>query len=302
MRAEGLEIIVITGLSGSGKSTALAALEDAGFFCVDNLPVALLPKFLELPVGSVSGVSRFAFVMDLRERGFVQAQRAVFEDLAGQGFAPYIIFLEASEDELLRRYSETRRQHPLAGTGGVAEGIRLEKERLAGLRQAASRVLDTTRLNVHELKAQIVSLAEKNAPAAHMRITVMSFGFKYGVPREADLVMDVRFLPNPFFVPELKELSGEDPPARDFVMGRLETGEFLAKFHDLLDFLVPRYERERKSYLTLAFGCTGGRHRSVTIAREVWRHLVESGREPVLTHRDTRRTEPKRLAGPEEIP
>ncbi|MBU2489923.1 MAG: RNase adapter RapZ [Proteobacteria bacterium] len=300
MRAEGLEIVIITGLSGSGKSTALAALEDAGFFCVDNLPVALLPKFLELPLESVSGVTRFAFVMDLRERGFLQAQRAVFEELARQGFEPFILFLEASEEELLRRYSETRRQHPLAGEGSVADGIRLEKERLAPLRQAAGRVLDTTRQNVHELKAQILTLAEKNAPVARMRITVMSFGFKYGAPGEADLVMDVRFLPNPFFVPELKDLSGEDPAARDFVLAREESTRFLEKLFDLLDFLVPRYERERKSYLTLAFGCTGGRHRSVTIAREVWHHIRESGREPVLTHRDWSRT--KRPADLEDRP
>ncbi|MBW1713834.1 MAG: RNase adapter RapZ [Deltaproteobacteria bacterium] len=283
-----MEIIIITGLSGSGKSTALAALEDAGYYCVDNLPVALLPKFLELPTESVAGVSKLAFVMDLREKGLLQSYKTVFDQLARQGFEPFIIFLEAGDEELLRRYSETRRQHPLSGGEGVAAGIRRERERLEVLRQAANRVIDTSRTNVHELKAHIIDVVGKNAPASRLKIHVTSFGFKYGVPREADLVMDVRFLPNPYFMPELKELSGEDAPAREFVLSRQESREFLERFYALLDYLLPMYERERKSYLTLAFGCTGGRHRSVTIAAEVSRHIQEQGREATLIHRDLR--------------
>lgn len=289
MKAQSPKIIIITGLSGSGKSTALAALEDCGFFCVDNLPAALLPKFLELQVQTISEVTRFAFVMDLREKDFLARYESVFADLKAQGFSLEIVFLEASEDALLRRYSETRRHHPLSDEKGLLQGIRTEKDRLARLRGIAGRVIDSTKSNVHELKALILELAEKDIRKKRLWINVLSFGFKYGIPRDADLVMDVRFLPNPFFVPELKNQDGQARQVRDFVLDRNETKEFMKKYIDMLDYLVPLYEREGKSYLTLAVGCTGGRHRSVAVADAVYEHLTGFTKNISLAHRDMER-------------
>ncbi|MBI9076870.1 MAG: RNase adapter RapZ [Desulfatibacillum sp.] len=283
---ERLKIIIITGLSGSGKSTALAAMEDAGFFCVDNLPVALLPKFLELQVQTVSEVTRFAFVMDLREKGFLSRFESVFKELETQGFAFEIIFLESDEDTLIRRYSETRRHHPLSEEKGLLNGIRLENEILAPLRKIATRVVDSSNLNVHELKALIHKLAAQETQKKSLQISVLSFGFKYGIPRGADLVMDVRFLPNPYFIPELKNQTGLMAPVRDFVLEKVQTLEFLDKFLDLLDFLVPQYEREGKAYLTIAIGCTGGQHRSVAVATHIHEHLAGLFQRLSLSHRD----------------
>ena len=283
---ERLKIIIITGLSGSGKSTALAALEDAGYFCVDNLPVALLPKFLELQVQTVSEVTRFAFVMDLREKGFVSRFESVFNELDAQGFAFEIIFLESDEDTLIRRYSETRRHHPLSDAKGLLEGIRLEKQILAPLRKIATQVVDSSRLNVHELKALIHELAAQEPQMKSLQISILSFGFKYGIPRGADLVMDVRFLPNPYFVPELKCQTGLEAPVRDFVLDKPETRGFLSRFLDLLDYLVPQYQKEGKAYLTIAIGCTGGKHRSVAVAARVHEHMTGLFRNLSLSHRD----------------
>ena len=286
MSDQELKIVIITGLSGSGKSTALAALEDASFFCVDNLPVALLPKFLELHLQRVSDVTKLAFVMDLREKEFLQKYEEVFLDMKQRGFDLEIVFLEASEESLLRRYAETRRHHPLSGDKGLLEGIRTERKQLAGLRSIADRIIDTSQTNVHDLKALIRDHVEKSISLRAMHTHVISFGFKYGIPHEADLVMDVRFLPNPFFVPELKEMTGEDEPVQVFLNQRRETIEFMDKYIDFIDFLIPKYEQEGKSYLTLAIGCTGGRHRSVVIAKKVSAHLEQRGRRTTLAHRD----------------
>ncbi|WP_028313140.1 RNase adapter RapZ [Desulfatibacillum aliphaticivorans] len=286
---ERLKIVIITGLSGSGKSTALAALEDAGFFCVDNLPVALLPKFLELQNQTVSEVTRFAFVMDLREKGFVSRFENVFKDLEDQGYAFEIIFLESDEDTLIRRYSETRRQHPLSKDKGLLEGIRLEKQVLEPLRSIAHRVVDSSNLNVHQLKAMIQEMGAQKNERKSIQISVLSFGFKYGIPRGADLVMDVRFLPNPYFVPELKNLTGLQAPVQEFVLEKPVTQEFLKKFIDLLDFLAPRYQKEGKAYLTVAVGCTGGKHRSVSVAGIVYEHLKGLFSNVSLSHRDIER-------------
>ncbi|ACL03058.1 conserved hypothetical protein [Desulfatibacillum aliphaticivorans] len=286
---ERLKIVIITGLSGSGKSTALAALEDAGFFCVDNLPVALLPKFLELQNQTVSEVTRFAFVMDLREKGFVSRFENVFKDLEDQGYAFEIIFLESDEDTLIRRYSETRRQHPLSKDKGLLEGIRLEKQVLEPLRSIAHRVVDSSNLNVHQLKAMIQEMGAQKNERKSIQISVLSFGFKYGIPRGADLVMDVRFLPNPYFVPELKNLTGLQAPVQEFVLEKPVTQEFLKKFMDLLDFLAPRYQKEGKAYLTVAVGCTGGKHRSVSVAGIVYEHLKGLFSNVSLSHRDIER-------------
>ena len=281
-----LNIHIITGLSGSGKSTAIAAFEDAGFYCVDNLPVALLPKFLELPVAGDSEISGFAFVMDLRAKGFLKKYPAIFRKLKKKGYSFSILFLEAEEDILVQRYSQTRRHHPLAFSGNLIESIRAEKDQLQALRIAADKVIDTSRSNVHELKSIIFDVAQKSKKIASMRISVLSFGFKYGIPREADLVIDVRFLTNPFFVPELKPLNGEAPEIQNFIFDNPDSRTFLAKYIDLLDFLIPLFEKEGKAYLTIAVGCTGGRHRSVTIARALFDHLIADHKKAAITHRD----------------
>jgi len=281
-----LTIIIITGLSGSGKSTAVAAFEDAGFYCVDNMPVALLPKFLELPVESDSEIAGIAFVMDLREKGFLSKYTMVFDGLKREGYRFEILFLEADEQMLLQRYSTTRRHHPLSQGKGLLEGIRTEKEQLIQLRSAADKIIDTSQFNVHELKAYILEFARKSKKHGLMRINILSFGFKYGIPHEADLIVDVRFLPNPYFVPELKALDGEAPKVKDFIMTKSETNRFLDKYFDLLDYLIPLYEKEGKSYLTIAVGCTGGRHRSVTVARCIHDHIKPSRKHTQISHRD----------------
>ncbi|MFH1673995.1 MAG: RNase adapter RapZ [Pseudomonadota bacterium] len=282
-----MNIVIITGLSGSGKSTAIKALEDVGYFCVDNLPVALLPKFLEFQVESRSEISKIALVMDLREEAFLVEYKDVLSRLRSQGYEFDIIFLEASDEALLRRYSQTRRQHPIA-TGGktLLEGIRAEKGALDELKEIANKVIDTSTYNVHALKDVIVNHVLKSGATGTMHAQVLSFGYKYGIPYDADLVFDVRFLPNPYFIPDLKELNGEDPAVRSYVLQLDETTIFLKKMFDLFDYLVPLYEKEGKSYLTIAFGCTGGKHRSVTISAEIYKHLEQKINYISLKHRD----------------
>jgi UPF0042 nucleotide-binding protein len=280
------KIIIVTGLSGSGKSTALAALEDAGFYCVDNMPVLLLPDFLELPNVCEPGAVGFAFGMDLREKSFLGSHQTIFEDVRVRGFELEIIFLEADEEILLRRYSQTRRHHPVARGEGILDGIRSEQRLMAVLRKSAEYVLNTSRLNVHELKAAIKNIAKTLIKLAPMRIQVLSFGFKHGIPGDADLVIDVRFLVNPYFVPELKDLDGETEAVKRFVLKNDDARLFLSKYFDLVDYLIPLYEKEGKAYLTIAIGCTGGRHRSVAIARRLYEHVQTAGREVVITHRD----------------
>lgn len=284
-----LRIVIITGLSGSGKSTAIAAFEDSGFYCVDNMPVALLPKFLELPIQSDSEMQGLAFVMDLRERGFLSKYESVFSYLREKGYSFEILYLEADEKVLVQRYSQTRRQHPLSQDKGLLEGIREEKEHLKSLRAAATRIIDTSQYSVHQLKAVIREMAQKGRNLSVMRRTVLSFGFKYGNPHDADLVMDVRFLANPYFVPELKPLDGRSEPIREYVLNREETRTFLNHFLRLLDYLIPLYEREGKAYLTIAIGCTGGRHRSVAIAQTIYEHLNQPGKHTEIRHRDIER-------------
>jgi UPF0042 nucleotide-binding protein len=279
-------VVIISGLSGSGKSTAIKALEDVGFFCVDNLPVLLLPKFLELRAESHSEISRLALVMDIRERNFVSSYADVLERLSKQGYQFEIIFLEASDESLLRRYSETRMQHPLAKGQGLQEAIRNEREQLEGLKSIADKVIDTSHYNVHQLKSIILGHVLKAVQTGHLEVYVLSFGFKYGIPHDADLIVDVRFLPNPYFVSELRGLDGTASAVREFVVGGEETHVFLEKYLDLLDYLIPLYEKEGKSYLTLAVGCTGGRHRSVVIAGKIYEHLKEKVDRINLMHRD----------------
>jgi len=281
-----LDIIIITGLSGSGKSTAIDALEDSGYFCVDNLPVLLLPKFLEFHVNSASKVRKVAFGMDLRQKEFVKNYHEIFHMLRSEGYHIEVFFLECSEDVLVKRFSETRRQHPISDESDLPDIIRSEKGQLKGLKEIADKIIDTSDLTVHQLKDVIIQHALRGVRVERMRVSVISFGFKYGIPLEADLLVDVRFIPNPYFIPELRKLDGKDERVRRFVTKWDGTREFLEKYFSLLEYLLPLYEREGKSYLTIAVGCTGGRHRSVTIVEDIFEHLRGEKRGVTLKHRD----------------
>ena len=281
-----LTIIIITGLAGSGKSTAMAALEDAGFYCVDNMPVALLPKFLQLPIESNTEIAGIALVMDLREKGFLSKYSEIFKSLRKKRYPFEILFLEAKEDVLVQRYSATRRQHPLSQGKSLLEGIRAERQQLEDLRAVSDKIIDTSNYNVHELKLKISEVARKSKKIGAMQIQIVSFGFKHGVPLDADLIIDVRFLINPYFVTGLKHLDGENDKIKDFILTNEDTRTFLNKYLDLLDYLIPMYEKEGKAYLTVAIGCTGGRHRSVTIARTIFDHIRKNRNQPKIVHRD----------------
>jgi RNase adapter protein RapZ len=287
---EGSTITIITGKSGSGRSTALAAFEDSGYYCVDNMPVALLPAFLDISKENAGSVAGFVFGMDMRASRFIHRYESVLEKLKDAGYRFRIIFIEADEKTLLRRYSQTRRRHPLATDKSVHQAIAEEEATLSPLRRKADTVIDTSDLNVHEVKAIIRKIADAGTRLAPLRIQVLSFGFRFGLPAHADLVMDVRFLKNPYFVESLRPLSGESEKIRSFVLNNDQTGLFLQQYFGLLDTLIPQYESEGKAYLTIAFGCTGGRHRSVVIARELCDHLAASGCKAELTHRDIDKT------------
>ncbi len=281
------KIFIITGLSGSGKSTAMAAFEDAGFYCVDNMPVDLMPKFLDLPMESDANLNGFAFAMDMRARNFLTKACSVVELVKSRGHRPEVIFLEADEKTLIKRYSQTRRHHPVSHDKTLMESIRKEKEMMLSIRRISNRIINTTEFNVHKLKSEIFAIAQTNAVSqVTMKINILSFGFKYGIPPEADLVCDMRFLSNPYFVPNLKSLDGESKKVRDFVLSGKETKFFLEKYIGLLDYLIPLYKKEGKAYLTIAVGCTGGRHRSVVIARNLFEELNTKGYEPGIIHRD----------------
>jgi RNase adapter protein RapZ len=277
-------VVILTGVSGSGKSTALRALEDSGFYCVDNLPIVFLEKLLELSGHTAGEVTRIALVVDAREGRFLPEAPRVIDEVRRTGARVDVIFLEASDEALLRRYSETRRRHPLS-EGSVPEGIAAERKALENLKAIANEVVDTTTLNVHELK-RLVHARFVEGTVETMGVTVISFGFRYGLPSHADLVLDVRFLPNPYFVPELKPFPGTDERVRDFVLKQPDALSFLDRATDLCAFLLPRYRAEGKSYLTLAVGCTGGRHRSVVISAELARRLEATATDVRLWHRD----------------
>jgi UPF0042 nucleotide-binding protein len=281
-----LRIVVVTGLSGSGKSTAIKAFEDLGYFCVDNLPVLLLPDFLKLREESSEDLWHVALGMDIRERRFLESYSKIFNELRGRGANLEILFLEATDDVLQRRFSQTRRKHPLAGQESVLEGIKAEREMLRDLKGMATRVVDTSSANVHDLKRMISRLYALSPDQNSFQVMVLSFGFKYGVPAEADIVMDVRFLPNPFFVEGLRDLDGRREEVIRFVLRDEQSQVFLDKFSTLLTDLLPRYREEGKSYLTIAIGCTGGKHRSVVMAERLAARLVEKGYRAHLSHRD----------------
>lgn len=278
-------VVVLTGLSGSGKSTAIHALEDLGYFCIDNLPVPLLPKVVELGAGGGS-LQSLAFVVDTRGREFLSEAGEMVEQMRDEGVPMRIVFLEAAEDVLVRRYSETRRRHPLAEDGvTIREGIRRDRERLEELRHRADEVIDTSSHTVHTLKSLIQQRFSGDKEPS-LQVTVLSFGFKHGVPVECDLVFDVRFLPNPYFVEELREGRGNESDVRDYVLSFPETSRFLSLFQEMADFMLPMYRREGKSYLTIGIGCTGGHHRSVAVSETISERLKTRGWQASVRHRD----------------
>lgn len=284
--SDGLDIIVITGLSGSGKSVAIRALEDSGFFCIDNLPVVLIPKFIELCQGYGEGIQRIALGIDLREGRFFQSWPEVLSELRAAGHRVAVLFLDASDEVLLRRFSETRRPHLLAEGGSIEEGISRERKALEGMRAVADKVIDTSDFNVHELKKEVEQHYSEIAVPQKMSLFLTSFGYKFGIPHDTDMIFDVRFLPNPFFVNELRLKSGLAPEVREFVLKREETSSFLDRLYSLLEFVLPQYVREGKSTLTIALGCTGGRHRSVILVEELKKRL-DGGRFRIhVKHRD----------------
>jgi UPF0042 nucleotide-binding protein len=250
------------------------------------MPVALLPKFLELPIESNSEISGLAFVMDLREKSFLSRYSSIFDSLKKKGYQFKILFLEADEETLIKRYSQTRRHHPLSQNKSLLEGIQIEQEQLKDLKSTADKIIDTSRYNVHNLKSVISYIAQQSKNVAPMKINILSFGFKYGTPHDASLIMDVRFLANPYFIPELKALTGKSADIKNYVLNNDEARRFLKKYLDLLDYLIPLYEKEGKSYLTIAVGCTGGRHRSVSISEAIFEHIKKPGRQIIVTHRD----------------
>jgi UPF0042 nucleotide-binding protein len=284
-----LRVVIITGLSGSGKSTALRALEDIGFFCVDNLPVILLPKFLSITTSSSPEIKQVAMVMDLRERSFLDKYQRIFTGLKEKGYKIEILFLESSDDSLLHRFSETRRIHPLSERGLIMEGILIEREKLSSLKKMADRIIDTTSVNVHQLKDIVQSHFLPSCRQKKMAINITSFGYRYGLPVDADLVFDVRFLPNPYFVENLKNYDGHNADVQDYVLHKKESKEFLKKILDLMNLLIPLYEKEGKVRLNIAMGCTGGKHRSVVMANKLDSYFSSKKYMVNLNHRDIKK-------------
>jgi UPF0042 nucleotide-binding protein len=279
------ELVILTGMSGAGKASALKAFEDLGYYSVDNLPLDLIPRFADL-VRQSTEIDRAALVIDVREGIKLDRFPAILKKVR-KVLGTRVLFLEASEESLIRRFSETRRPHPMGRDETVVESIRAERKRLDPIRNVADIILDTTKFNVHELRAHInAQFEEHEAAERNLTISSMSFGFKNGVPTDADMVFDVRFLPNPHFVPEFRELTGKNPKVAQYVQSFPQTGEFLEKTTEMLEFLLPHFIKEGKSYLTVAFGCTGGQHRSVFIAEEMKRRLEGAGYRVKTSHRD----------------
>jgi RNase adapter protein RapZ len=284
-----IRVVIISGLSGSGKSTALRALEDIGFFCVDNLPVILLPKFLSITTLSSPEIKQVALVMDLRERSFLDKSSRIFSGLKQKGYKIEILFLESSDESLLHRFSETRRSHPLSERGMIMEGILLEREKLSSIKKMADKIIDTTTINVHQLKDIVQRHYSQSSKNKRMAINVSSFGYRYGLPVDADLVFDVRFLPNPYFVEKLKNYDGNHVDVKNYVLRNKESKKFLAKILDLMNLVIPLYEKEGKVRLNIAMGCTGGKHRSVVMANKISSFLSSKKYVVNLSHRDIKK-------------
>jgi UPF0042 nucleotide-binding protein len=284
-----LDTVVVTGLSGAGRSTAAKCFEDLGYFVVDNLPPELIATLVELGSRSEGVITRLAVVMDVRSRAFSSDLRGVIRDLADRGMRARVLFLEAADDVLVRRFENVRRAHPMQGEGRLVDGIAAERELLAGLRDEADLVLDTSDRSVHELRHAIEAAFigdDTKDGRPELRATVVSFGYKYGVPVDADLVVDVRFLPNPHWIPELRDLTGRDAEVRDYVLGQEDATPFLDRYAAVLEIIGAGYRRESKQYLTLAVGCTGGKHRSVVMAQQLADRLAAAGLQVSVVHRD----------------
>jgi len=281
-----LQLAVVTGLSGAGRSTAAKCLEDLGWFVVDNLPPSLLSTMVDLGERSQGGIDRIAVVADVRSRGFTSDLRSALEQSVQRGVQPRVLFLEASDEALVRRFDSVRRPHPLQGEGRLIDGIERERVLLRDLRGEADLVLDTSALNVHELRAKVVASFGEGGSGDHLQLTVLSFGYKYGLPVDADLVLDCRFLPNPHWVPRLRPKTGREPEVRDHVLSSPGAQEFLERGEGLLRLLFEGYVREGKHYALLALGCTGGKHRSVAMSEQLATRLAGEGIDLAVVHRD----------------
>ncbi|MCA1712316.1 MAG: RNase adapter RapZ [Actinobacteria bacterium] len=281
-----LDVVVVTGLSGAGRSTAAKCLEDLGWFVVDNLPPSLLATMVDLGSRSAGAVGKIAVVADVRSRAFSSDLRTAVDEIERRGVHPRVLFLEASEAALVRRFEGVRRPHPLQGDGRLVDGIAAERQLLRNLRGEADLVLDTSLLNVHELRAKVIAAFGTDGGEDSLQVTVLSFGFKYGLPVDADLVVDCRFLPNPHWIPELRPKNGKDEPVRDYVLSRPGAEDFLDRYEGVLELITDGYKREGKHYALLAVGCTGGKHRSVAMSEELARRLAAQGVDVTVTHRD----------------
>ena len=279
------ELVIITGMSGSGKASALKAFEDLGYYCVDNLPVELIPRFAELAVQSAE-IQRTALVVDVREGSKLEQLPSILKSVKRM-IPTKVLFLEASDASLVRRFSETRRPHPLGTDAPVEASLQAERRHLKPIRAIADLVIDTSKFNVHELRSHVTEQFKQHASDKNLLVSCVSFGFKHGVPEDADLVFDVRFLPNPHFIPEFRPLTGKDPRVARYIRSFPQTPEFIHRISDLLVYLLPHYIREGKSYLTISFGCTGGQHRSVMIAEDVGKNLRKAGYRVKVLHRDS---------------
>ena len=284
-----MRFVIVTGMSGAGKSSVLKMLEDAGYFCVDNLPIQLIKKMAELTTHETENIKKVALGVDIRSGESLAELDETLVAMESLEIAYEILYLDAETEVLVKRYKETRRTHPLAGTGRVDKGIELEREKLEFLKEKADVIIDTSRLLIRELKEQIVKIYVNDENFSNFVITILSFGFKYGIPSDSDLVFDVRFLPNPFYIPELKHQTGNDKAVRDYVMEAKEAGEFLKKLEDLITFLVPNYIKEGKNQLVISIGCTGGKHRSVTLANALTEYMKQFDYGIKVEHRDITR-------------
>ncbi len=281
-----MKFTIITGMSGAGKSQVVKYMEDLGYYCVDNMPPMLLPKFAELCDQSQGTFEKVAIVLDIRGGEFFEDLVSNLEELERLGYYYEILFLDASNQELIKRFKETRRSHPLSMDGSLEEGISRERKKLQNLRQMAKNIIDTTGLDLQSLKEELRNLYIEGRKGRNLRISLTSFGYKYGIPLESDLVFDVRFLPNPFYVKELKEYTGDDPRVQQYVMNHEISRTFYDKLLDMIRFLIPNYIQEGKNNLVIAIGCTGGRHRSVTLVNKLYKELTEDGSRVTIHHRD----------------
>lgn len=282
-----MRFIIVTGLSGAGKSEATNTLEDMGYFCVDNLPPKLIKKFAEVCKQSQGSIDKVALVMDIRGGIFFDDLFESLSELSREQFRYEILFLDTSDEVLVKRFKEKRRSHPLAPGGRVITGIELERQKLREVKDKADVIIDTSKYAIKDLREEMArKFGDKEMPEKQMAITILSFGFKYGIPVDSDLVFDVRFIPNPFYIPELKPFSGNDEPVKNYVMYQIETQTFLEKANDMFEFLIPNYQKEGKRQLIISIGCTGGRHRSVAIANSIYETLHSNNHDVYVEHRD----------------